>query len=116
MTTEPIRAEISGGDRCKAEGHTVKAAAPVLALCRRLIEAGYDPATPLHAYRGDVLCLKVRSIGYGAKWAVDESRTPRLVRWKPSPFGGGVGQDRAGPSGRYPHAPAASDAPQRLAA
>jgi hypothetical protein len=52
-------------------------------MCRKLIEAGYDPDRPLHAYRGDVLCLKVRSIGEGAKLTVDESRPPRLVCWKP---------------------------------
>jgi hypothetical protein len=34
---------------CGAEGFTVRAYAPVLAMCRKLIEAGYDPATPLHA-------------------------------------------------------------------
>jgi hypothetical protein len=53
----PIRAEITGFDRCEAEGHAVRAAAPVLALCRRVVEAGYDPATPLHAYRGGTLCF-----------------------------------------------------------
>jgi len=33
---------------------------------------GYDPATPLEAYRGE-LCLRVRSIGEGAKLTVRES-------------------------------------------
>jgi len=37
------------GTHCGAEGFTVRAYAPVLAMCRKLIEAGYDPATPLHA-------------------------------------------------------------------
>jgi hypothetical protein len=37
-----------------------------LALCRKLIAAGYDPTLPLHAYRGDTLALKVCSIGEGA--------------------------------------------------
>jgi len=45
----PIRAEISKSNRCDAEGYTVKTSAPVLAMCRKLVEAGYDPATPLHA-------------------------------------------------------------------
>ena len=39
----------------------------MLALCRRLVEAGHDPARPLHAYRGDVLALAVTSIGLGAR-------------------------------------------------
>jgi len=30
-----------------------------------------------------MLCLKVRTIGDGAKLTVDESRSPRFVRWKP---------------------------------
>jgi hypothetical protein len=36
-------------------------------VCQALIDAGHDAATPLHAYRGDMLCLKVRSIGEGAR-------------------------------------------------
>ena len=51
----------------------VKGAAPVLAMCRALVEAGYDPAEPLEAYRGDVLCLKVRSIGEGAKLVINRN-------------------------------------------
>jgi hypothetical protein len=75
----PIRAEIIESNQCDAEGYTVKASAPVLAMCRKLIEAGYDPATPLHAYRGDTLCLKVRSIGEGAQWTVQDSNSGRPV-------------------------------------
>jgi hypothetical protein len=80
-----ITAEIIGSDRCEAEGHTVRAAAPVLAMCRKLIEAGYDPATPLHAYRGDNLALTVSTIGWGAKHTVEDSRcgTPVLRRYRP---------------------------------
>jgi hypothetical protein len=37
--------------------------AVVCALCRRLVEAGHDPATPLEIYRGATLALRVRSIG-----------------------------------------------------
>jgi hypothetical protein len=39
-------------------------------MCRKLIAAGHDPATPLEAYRGPILCLRVRSIGEGAKLTV----------------------------------------------
>jgi hypothetical protein len=73
VTQAPLRAELSGDDSCTACGLTVRGAAPVLALCRRLIEADHDPATPLHAYRGDVVALTVRSIGEGA--ALDVSET-----------------------------------------
>jgi hypothetical protein len=62
-----IRAEIVGDDTAVALGVTAHAPAPVLKLCTLLIEAGHDPAMPLHAYRGDMLCLKVRSIGEGAR-------------------------------------------------
>ncbi len=63
LQCQPIRAEIAGDDTASAGGITVKATAPVIALCRKLVEAGHDPATPLEAYRGATLCLRVRSIG-----------------------------------------------------
>jgi hypothetical protein len=85
----PIRAEISKSNRCGAEGYSIKASAPVLAMCRRLIETGYDPATPLHAYRGNVLCLTVSSIGWGAEQTVGDNRfgTPVLQRYREAPKG-----------------------------
>jgi len=78
-----IRAEIHGDDRCAAEGITVVAGAPVLGICRKLIEARHDPETPLEAWRGDVLALRVRSIGDGAALTVDEHNGTRLAKWKP---------------------------------
>jgi hypothetical protein len=62
----PIHAVITRHDTCAAERVTACGSVPVLALCRKLIAAGYDPALPLHAYRGDTLALKVCSIGVGA--------------------------------------------------
>jgi hypothetical protein len=79
----PIRAEIIKSNRCDAEGYTVKASAPVLAMCRKLIEAGYDPTRPLHAYRGSTLCLKVRSIGEGARLECQEGGGFRLREPRP---------------------------------
>lgn len=38
-----IRAEFVGSDRCNVNGYSVRAAAPVLAMCRMLIEAGRTP-------------------------------------------------------------------------
>jgi hypothetical protein len=78
----PIRAEIVGDDTCSAPGVTVRAHAPVLALCRKLIAALHDPSVPLHAYRGNTLCLTVRSISRGAALTVTESGT-RFAPWKP---------------------------------
>ena len=61
-----IRAELIGSNACTALGLTVHGYAPVLASCRQLIDTGIDPATELHASRGDTLCLSVRSIGEAA--------------------------------------------------
>ena len=59
----PIRAELSGSDHASACGVAVRSGSPVIALCRQLVAASYDPRTPLEAYRGNTLCLHVRSIG-----------------------------------------------------
>lgn len=66
----PIRAELRGSDVCTALGLTVRSPSPVLSLCRRLIAAGHDPGRSLHAFRGDVLCLRVASIGQAARLRV----------------------------------------------
>jgi hypothetical protein len=78
----PIRAEIFGDDRCTAEGLTVRAAAPTLAMCRKLIAAGLDPNRPLDAFRAGMLCVRIRSIAEAAQFVVDERRMA-LARWKP---------------------------------
>jgi hypothetical protein len=92
-----IRADLIGQSQATARGVTVSGRhAPVLALCRALVEAGHDPATPLAAYRGATLCLHVRSLGEGAKLTVAESGgKPRFVPFHPF-------QDRDGPVGGRP--------------
>jgi hypothetical protein len=77
-----IRAELIGSNACSALGITARGHARVLALCQLLIEAGHDPNRPLLAYRGDTLCLRVRSIAEGAALAVEGDRrgTPRFRR------------------------------------
>ena len=62
-----IYADLNNDDVCAALGVTIKSPSPVLDLCRALVEAGHDPTTPLEAYRGKTLCLRVRSIGEAAK-------------------------------------------------
>jgi hypothetical protein len=76
----PILATLTGSDRCEAEGVSAHGHAPVLELCRELIAAGFNPASPLEAWRGQTLCLRVRSIGEGARLTVTDDRhgTPRL--------------------------------------
>jgi hypothetical protein len=65
-----IRAEITGSDKCEAEGYTARGSSPVLALCRLLVQAGVDPALALQCYRGDVLALRISNIGAGARLTV----------------------------------------------
>jgi hypothetical protein len=61
-----IRAELTGSHTCTALGITAKSGSPVLALCRKLIEAGHNPAMRLEMYRDNTLCLRVRSIAEAA--------------------------------------------------
>jgi hypothetical protein len=73
---DAIRAELIGDDECTiAAGITARGNTPILALCRKLIEAGPDPGRPLHAYRGDTLCLIVRSIGEAAGLQINSHGT-----------------------------------------
>jgi hypothetical protein len=81
-----IKATISGASSCTAEGITATGNAPVLALCRKLLDAGYDPNQPLDAYRANVLALKVRSIGAGAALTVEENRRgTKFATFRPWP-------------------------------
>ena len=63
---QAIPAELIGSDRCLAVGYVTRGTTPILAMCRRLIEADYDPTTTLHCYRGATLAITVASIGQGA--------------------------------------------------
>jgi hypothetical protein len=82
-----IHAEIIGSHVASALGITVRAEGPVLELCRRLIDAGFDPETRVEAYRGAILCLTIRSIGWGVEYTIMETSKarPYLVRWNPFP-------------------------------
>jgi len=68
--------------REKAVQFTVRAAAPVLTICRKLIAAGFDSDRPLNAYRGEMLCIIVKSIGKAAALTVDEHNGTRFAKWK----------------------------------
>jgi hypothetical protein len=81
QSSQTIRAALTGDDTCAALGITVRSSSPVLSLCRKLIDAGHDPSTPLEAYRGDTLALRVKSIGQGARLEVNGEGTGfRAVR------------------------------------
>jgi hypothetical protein len=98
-TQDAIRAELIGSDTCIAGGITARGNTPILALCRKLIDAGLDPGRPLHAYRrlgtqisisaAAVLCITVRSIGEGARLTVEDrprgGKPPRFIRYRPMP-------------------------------
>ena len=98
-----VRAELIGTNCAIALGIKAHTSSPVVALCRALLEAGHDPATPLHAYRGNTLALKVRSIGEGAKLTVEANPIGKPVfrRWR----------DRAESNGAAP--PVAPTAPTK---
>ena len=91
-----IRAELIGSDCCSALGIAAYCSAPVLTLCRKLVEAGNNSATPLEVWRRDTLALSVRSIGEGAKLEA----SPRGVGFvhRPDVRGGSlVAQNGVGP-------------------
>src|SRR5262245_24936002 len=79
-----ITAELAGSNTCTAVGITVTGNAPVLMLCRRLLEAGRDPDQALEVYRGATLALRIRSIGEGARLTVKEPNRGRahFARWQ----------------------------------
>ena len=67
-----IVAELSSDSYATALGMTVRSPSPILALCRQLVESStYASSAPLEAYRGDILCLRVRNIGEAAKLEID---------------------------------------------
>jgi hypothetical protein len=75
---EPLEVELCGNElsrasACRYRDVVTRGQVPVLAMCRALIAAGYDPSRPLHVYRGKVLALTVRSIGEGARLRVNSN-------------------------------------------
>jgi hypothetical protein len=100
-----IKAELEGSHRCAALGIIGRGEAPALELCRRLIELGVDPQTPLHVYRGSVLALVIRAIGEGAELraATNHQGTPVFQKRTPGP---------PGPAAAPPIAPIASTLPE----
>ena len=61
-----ITASISSDSIATSCGVTVHVGSPVLALCRQVVTEGADPTASLQAFRGDTLCLTIRSIGEAA--------------------------------------------------
>jgi hypothetical protein len=74
-----IRADLIGSQCATALGITATGPAPVLRLCRALISTGHDPATRLEAYRGETLCLVIRSIGEAATLTVKSTSAGQIT-------------------------------------
>jgi hypothetical protein len=51
-----------------------------LKLCRMLVGAGFDPRTPLEAWRNRTLALRVRSIGEAALLEINSKGTDFIRR------------------------------------
>jgi hypothetical protein len=62
-----VQAVLSGYDRAAAGSIKVRSTSPVLALCRALIAAGYNPEARLVAYRGSTAALEITKIRAGAR-------------------------------------------------
>lgn len=100
-----IRAEITGSDHCEALGVVAISSSPVLSLCRMLVAAGHDPQLALEAFRGDLLCLSIRSIGAGARLKINGPGTGFCMRRDvstapPARFSGSPYADSPPPSRR----------------
>jgi hypothetical protein len=72
-----ITATLWGDDTSEADGFTAVGYAPALDLCRLLVAAGHDPATPMRVFRDGVLSLRIRSIGEGAALCVEDGKIGR---------------------------------------
>jgi hypothetical protein len=79
-----IRVELTSTGACTAANITARSHTPVLALCRKMIAAGIDPATELQVFRGDTLALTIRNIGEAAKLTVRESGSDCRPRYTPA--------------------------------
>ena len=71
LNAQPVRADLIGDNVARACGIVAHNGAPLLKLCRLLVDAGFDPNQPLEAWRDDVLCLRVGAIGQAAALEVN---------------------------------------------
>jgi hypothetical protein len=75
-----LHVELVGNNRCAIAGFTATSSAPVSALCRTLIAAGFDPTTPMECYRNGVLALRIRAIGEAAALEINARGTGFIAR------------------------------------
>jgi len=72
-TSKAIRAALRGDNICDACGIAVRSSAPLLALCRALVEAGHVPAIPLEA--------QINAYGTGFRPRREADAAPPMNRW-----------------------------------
>jgi hypothetical protein len=85
MSGAVIIAKLIGDDTAQAGEIVVRSRSPVFALCRALLAAGANPNSRLECFRGSVLALTVKTIGFGAKLTVKENNWvgPKVVPYEP---------------------------------
>lgn len=76
-----------GGYRAEVKGW--KGGSPDLNLARLLVAAGYDPAEPYEAARGEKVGMRYATLGWAAEHTVREDKDgeqpPRFVKYRPFP-------------------------------
>ena len=80
LLRKSLHAELVGDNRCAIADFAATSSTPILALCRILIAAGFDPTMPMECYRGDTLALRIRSIGEAAALEVNAKGTGFIAR------------------------------------
>jgi hypothetical protein len=87
-----IIAHLIGDDRAQAGDIVARSRSPVFGLCRALLAAGANPTSKLECFRGSVLALTVKTIGFGAKLTIKENDWvgPKVVPYEP------LSRDRVG--------------------
>jgi hypothetical protein len=105
----PICVELLGDDSAVAPSLSIKvvAHAPLLKICRALIAAGVDDATPLEAWRGPILALRVTTIGAAAGLRV----ASHGVGFEPIPGCTGASPVRKSTPAGIGHGPSQKSAP-----
>ena len=75
-----IRVEFEGSNRACHGEHSADS---VMALARVLVAAGF-PDQPLECYRGNVLCLKYRSLAWAAAHWIREEPRLSVEKFRPA--------------------------------
>jgi hypothetical protein len=71
----PIKGVLCNDDLAVAAGLFARGTSPVFALCRVLIDYGFDRDLQLDLYRDDELCLSIHGIGTAAELEINAHGT-----------------------------------------